>query len=237
MDRVAVAAGVAKGTLYLYFPSKDALYLGILNDGLDTAYRTYQGSADPKLPVVERLRRSIEVAIEFFDQRRDFLQFYRDRRAAAGRGAQPHHPGLARARLHFFRIANRRGNPHRGLHAHRSASRNACDPGRDSLLLLYYGRRAGRSRKSAASSATCSSRIAAAQIRRRPSGRCIRSDSNLPSPDHSAGDPGGLWLPDFIVRTTSSCGRPRSFHDPRGRDGRGARGQHHQPHRRDASPI
>ena len=76
MDRVAVAAGVAKGTLYLYFPSKDALYLGVLNDGLDTAYRTYQGSADPKLPVVERMRRSIAVAVEFFDQRRDFLQFY-----------------------------------------------------------------------------------------------------------------------------------------------------------------
>ena len=76
MDRVAVAAGVAKGTLYLYFPSKDALYLGVLSDGLDTAYRTYQASADPKLPVVERMRRSIGVMVEFYDQRRDFLQFY-----------------------------------------------------------------------------------------------------------------------------------------------------------------
>jgi AcrR family transcriptional regulator len=76
MDRVAEAAGVAKGTLYLYFPSKDALYLGVLSDGLDTAYRTYQASADPKLPVVERLRRSIGVMVEFYDQRRDFLQFY-----------------------------------------------------------------------------------------------------------------------------------------------------------------
>src|SRR5277367_1203061 len=76
MDRVAAAAQVAKGTLYLYFPSKDALYLGVLSDGLDTAYRTYQATADPKLPVVERLRRSIGVMVEFFDQRRDFLQFY-----------------------------------------------------------------------------------------------------------------------------------------------------------------
>ena len=76
MDRVAEAAGVAKGTLYLYFPSKDALYLGVLNDGLDTAYRTYQASADPKLPVVERMRRSIAVTVEFYDQRRDFLQFF-----------------------------------------------------------------------------------------------------------------------------------------------------------------
>ena len=76
MDRVAEAAGVAKGTLYLYFPSKDALYLGVLSDGLDTAYRTYQAGADPKLPVVERMRRSIAVMVEFYDQRRDFLQFY-----------------------------------------------------------------------------------------------------------------------------------------------------------------
>jgi AcrR family transcriptional regulator len=76
MDRVAVAAGVAKGTLYLYFPSKDALYLGVLSDGLDTAYRTYMASADPKLPVVERMRRSIAVMVEFYDQRRDFLQFF-----------------------------------------------------------------------------------------------------------------------------------------------------------------
>jgi TetR/AcrR family transcriptional repressor of mexJK operon len=76
MDRVAAAAGVAKGTLYLYFPSKDALYLGVLSDGLDTAYRTYMNSADPKLPVVERLRRSIAVMVEFYDQRRDFLQFF-----------------------------------------------------------------------------------------------------------------------------------------------------------------
>jgi AcrR family transcriptional regulator len=76
MDRVAETAGVAKGTLYLYFPSKDALYLGILSEGLDTAYRTYQSSADPKLPLVDRMRRAIAVAVEFFDQHRDLLRFF-----------------------------------------------------------------------------------------------------------------------------------------------------------------
>jgi AcrR family transcriptional regulator len=76
MDRVAASAGVAKGTLYLYFPSKDALYLGVLSDGLDSAYQTQQATADPKLPVVERVRRSIAVTVEFYDQRRDFLRFF-----------------------------------------------------------------------------------------------------------------------------------------------------------------
>ena len=76
MDRVAASAGVAKGTLYLYFPSKDALYLGVLSDGLDSAYQIQQATADPKLPVVERVRRSIAVTVEFYDQRRDFLRFF-----------------------------------------------------------------------------------------------------------------------------------------------------------------
>ncbi len=76
MDRVAQAAGVAKGTLYLYFSSKDALYLGILSNGLDTGYRTYQTSADPRLPIPERMRRAISVTVEFFDQNRDLLRFF-----------------------------------------------------------------------------------------------------------------------------------------------------------------
>ena len=66
-------AGVAKGTLYLYFPSKEALYLGILSDGLETA--THLPSATiHRLPVVERLRRAIEIMIEFYDERRDLLR-------------------------------------------------------------------------------------------------------------------------------------------------------------------
>src|SRR6266849_3385997 len=56
--------------------AKHALYLGILSDGLDSAYRAYQASADPRLPLVERMRRAITVTLEFFNQRRDFLQFY-----------------------------------------------------------------------------------------------------------------------------------------------------------------
>src|SRR4029077_13975856 len=97
MDRVAVAAGVAKGTLYLYFPSKDALYLGILSDGLDGAYRVQQGSADPKLPLIERMRRSIAVTVEFYDQRRDFLSFF-----------ATEEPRLAEARTRIIEAARER---------------------------------------------------------------------------------------------------------------------------------
>jgi TetR/AcrR family transcriptional repressor of mexJK operon len=74
MDRVAEAAGVAKGTLYLYFPSKEALYLGILSDGLETVSKRYQATNDTRRDVGERLRRAIDISIQFYDERRDLLR-------------------------------------------------------------------------------------------------------------------------------------------------------------------
>jgi len=74
MDRVAETAGVAKGTLYLYFQSKEALYLGILSDGLETVSKRYQATTDTREDVGERLRRAIDVTIQFYDGRRDLLR-------------------------------------------------------------------------------------------------------------------------------------------------------------------
>ncbi len=76
MDRVAVGASVAKGTLYLYFPSKESLYLGILTEGMEAATRNYQTNVDPKADVRERLLRAISLSVEFYDQRRDFLRLF-----------------------------------------------------------------------------------------------------------------------------------------------------------------
>ena len=74
MDRVAQDAGVAKGTLYLYFSSKEALYLGILTDGLESIAMRYQSSVDPDADVAERLRRAIDVSIQFYGEQRDLLR-------------------------------------------------------------------------------------------------------------------------------------------------------------------
>ncbi len=74
MEQVAKAAGVAKGTLYLYFPSKEALYFGILTDGLESAAMRYQASVDSTAGVVERLRSAIDVSIGFYGERRDLLR-------------------------------------------------------------------------------------------------------------------------------------------------------------------
>jgi AcrR family transcriptional regulator len=72
MDRVAKLANVAKGTLYLYFSSKEELYLGILSDGLEKAVQNHP--VDPKADMAERLRSAIAVSIDFYDRHRDFLR-------------------------------------------------------------------------------------------------------------------------------------------------------------------
>ena len=74
MDSLARKCGLAKGTLYLYFPSKEALYLGILSDGLETVSKRYQATNDTRQDVAARLRRAIEVSIQFYDERRDLLR-------------------------------------------------------------------------------------------------------------------------------------------------------------------
>lgn len=86
MDSVSRLAGVAKGTLYLYFESKEALYLGILSDGLEKAAQSYP--IDPHAEIAERLRRAIAVSIQFYDAHRDFLRLLatEEPRMAAARG-------------------------------------------------------------------------------------------------------------------------------------------------------
>ena len=74
MDRVAEAAGVAKGTLYLYFQSKEDLYLGILTDGMESMVRDYQASVDANADVKVRLRHAVTMSVEFYDRRRDLLR-------------------------------------------------------------------------------------------------------------------------------------------------------------------
>jgi AcrR family transcriptional regulator len=46
MDRIAERAGVAKGTLYLYFRTKEALFLGLYEERLSIWYTELQALAD-----------------------------------------------------------------------------------------------------------------------------------------------------------------------------------------------
>lgn len=74
MDDCARAAGVAKGTLYLYFKDKNSLVASAIQWGFDRLRMEMEKIATQDLPVADKLRRMLIVQLSFFDSNR---QLYR----------------------------------------------------------------------------------------------------------------------------------------------------------------
>lgn len=74
MDMVADRCQLAKGTLYLYFKSKEELYLSLMEDGLDLLHGlTEQAIAEGKT-VEEKLLKATEVYFDFTQKHKDYFQ-------------------------------------------------------------------------------------------------------------------------------------------------------------------
>ena len=74
MDEVARAARVGKGTLYRYFPSKEDLYLAIVDEAFDLLIRRLDVEQATGLPPATALRRMIEAIVETFAQHLPFFR-------------------------------------------------------------------------------------------------------------------------------------------------------------------
>ncbi len=76
VDEIASEAGIAKGTLYLYFPSKEKIYLAALLE------EARQLDADSRVAIEaaptwrEKLSAYLRVRIRYFESHRDFLRIY-----------------------------------------------------------------------------------------------------------------------------------------------------------------
>src|SRR5689334_20055286 len=80
LDDVAAAAGVGKGTLYVYFDNKDDLYFSIAYEGFcELIDRLAQQLSDRDSPAIGRLRRIVEGLVHFA---RSHPQFYEMMRLA-----------------------------------------------------------------------------------------------------------------------------------------------------------
>lgn len=76
MDDIASAAGIAKGTVYLYFSAKKDIYLAALKQGLTELRdrtRTNMNAADG---IQARLRAFVRTRIEYAEVNRDFIKIY-----------------------------------------------------------------------------------------------------------------------------------------------------------------
>jgi AcrR family transcriptional regulator len=76
MDAIAERAHIAKGTLYLYFPSKRDIFLAALRQGIRSLYDDTTRKVAAETGVLNQLRTFVATRVEYFEQNRDFFLIY-----------------------------------------------------------------------------------------------------------------------------------------------------------------
>ena len=74
MDEIAEQVGVAKGTLYLYFSSKENLYLEILEHTFDTIESLLETEVAKSDSAPEKLKKVLTIIIKFYRENIDVLK-------------------------------------------------------------------------------------------------------------------------------------------------------------------
>jgi len=88
VDDIANAAGVAKGTVYLYYRSKQEVYLAALKFGIAQMYSALVEEVRQVSTTEEKLRALIAAKLAYFEENRDFFKIY-----YFELGKIPTHPG------------------------------------------------------------------------------------------------------------------------------------------------
>jgi AcrR family transcriptional regulator len=76
MDDIAAEAGIAKGTVYLYFKSKADIYNAALHEDMAALVRLKTERVAAATGAYEKLRAYIAAAVEYCEQRRDFFRIF-----------------------------------------------------------------------------------------------------------------------------------------------------------------
>lgn len=74
MDQIAEEVGVAKGTIYLYFESKENLYLEILEHTHETIESILVKEIEKNDPAPQKLKKVLILIFQFYFQNRDVLR-------------------------------------------------------------------------------------------------------------------------------------------------------------------
>jgi AcrR family transcriptional regulator len=81
MERVAAEAGIAKGTLYLYFPGKQELFFACVDWGMSSMQQTVRAAAESVADPLERIKIAIRAYLEFFDEHPEYVELLIQERA------------------------------------------------------------------------------------------------------------------------------------------------------------
>ena len=89
IDEIARAAGIAKGTVYLYFRSKRELYRAALTSGISELTTIVAARMAEARTLEQKVRAYVEARAGYFDTHREFFKLYLAELAEVFR-----HPGL-----------------------------------------------------------------------------------------------------------------------------------------------
>ena len=73
MEDVAQACGVAKGTVYRYFPSKRALYVAVMFEGIERLQQALRGALATPMSPVRKVESAVRCVLGHFWDRRFFF--------------------------------------------------------------------------------------------------------------------------------------------------------------------
>lgn len=76
VDQIADAAGVAKGTVYLYYQSKRAIYWAALEQGIMAMLNEVQTRVNQEQDLEEKIRSFITIKLRYFERNHDFFKIY-----------------------------------------------------------------------------------------------------------------------------------------------------------------
>jgi AcrR family transcriptional regulator len=76
VEAIAHEAGIAKGTLYLYYSSKQEIYWASLRSGLVALCCEIRQQVDAAGSVEDKIRAFVRTKLFFFEQHKDFFKIY-----------------------------------------------------------------------------------------------------------------------------------------------------------------
>lgn len=88
MQEIAEEAGVAKGTIYLYFRDRDELVEKTFETAMEKLFVQVDEALDRDIAFEDKLRAVISAQLEFFSQNREFFRLYLSLRMPEGTPAQ-----------------------------------------------------------------------------------------------------------------------------------------------------
>src|SRR3954468_17391346 len=88
MQEIAEEAGVAKGTIYLYFRDREELVEKTFETAIGELHKRIDAALDGEGSFAERLRAVITAKLKFFNENREFFRLYHTLRMPEGNASQ-----------------------------------------------------------------------------------------------------------------------------------------------------